>query len=364
MPADYGDKTEPATPRRLEDARKEGQVARSTDLPAAVLMLATFLALYMMGPKLWGSMLLIVRSSLDPSSPTVLDGLWSYAGATLFEIARRLGPILLIIFVSVLVSLFAQVGWLFTGKPLVPSLSKVNPLAGIKRMFSLRMVMLALLNTGKFLVVSVVVYLTLYNGAAAVFHAFCLDFRGVFHVGTSLTFDLGLRLSIAMLILALLDVAWQRYKHARDLRMTKEEVKDEHRSMEGDPKLKQRRRQVQLQMAMQRLRRDVPTADVIVTNPTHFAVAIRYDSETMEAPRVVAKGADHLAIRIRQIATEFGIPIVERPPLARSLYADVEVGQVIPEKFYRVVAEILAYVYELTGRSPEPRTGRPATAPA
>jgi len=164
-------------------------------------------------------------------------------------------------------------------------------------------------------------------------------------------FKLGIRLSAALLVLALLDVAWQRYKHERDLRMTKEEVKDELRSMEGDPQVKQRRRQVQLQLAIQRIRRDVPTADVVVTNPTHFAVAIRYDATAMVAPKVVAKGADHLALRIRQVAQEFGIPIVERAPLARALYADVEVGDNIPERFYRVVAEILAYVYELTGRT-------------
>ena len=165
-------------------------------------------------------------------------------------------------------------------------------------------------------------------------------------------FELCMQLSAALLVLALLDLAWQRYRHERDLRMTKEEVKDEMRSMEGDPAVKRRRRQLQLQLAMQRLQRDVPTADVVVTNPTHVAVAIGYDVETMAAPKVVAKGADHIAIRIRQIAAQHGIPIVERKPLARALFEAVDVGQYIPEKFYKAIAEILAYVYELTGRSP------------
>jgi len=160
-----------------------------------------------------------------------------------------------------------------------------------------------------------------------------------------------MKLSIALLILALLDYAWQRFRHERDLRMTKEEVKDELRRMEGDPHIKRRRRQLQLQLAMQRLRKDVPKADVVVTNPTHLAVAIAYDSGTMMAPKVVAKGADEIALRIRQIAAECGIPVVERKPLARALYEAVEVGQYIPENFYRAIAEILAYIYELAGRS-------------
>ena len=362
MPANDGDKTEPATPRRLEEARKEGQVARSQDLPAAVLLFATFVSLYWLGPRLWQSFLLIVRSSLSSESPTNLDGLWRFSGAVALEIVTRLAPFLLILFIAVLVSMLVQVGWLFTFKPLMPNLSKVSPLAGIKRLFSMRMIMLAVTNFGKLLVVAAVAFLTLRGSASAIIYAFTFEHQDVFRVGSSLMFKLGMRLATALLILALFDVAWQRHRHARDLRMTKEEVKDETRSMEGDPKLKQRRRQVQLQLAMQRLRNDVPTADVVVTNPTHYAVAIRYDNESMVAPRVVAKGSDYLALRIRQIAAEFGIPLVERAPLARALYADVEVGQAIPEKLYQAVAEILAYVYRLTGR--RSGRGRPATVSA
>lgn len=362
MPADYGDKTEPATPRRLEEARKEGQVARSQDLPAAVLLFTTFLSLYWLGPQLWQSFLLIVRSSLSSESPTSLDGLWRFSGAVVLEMVKRLAPFLLILFSAVLVSMYVQIGWLFTFKPLMPKLSKVSPLTGIKRLFSMRMIMLAVTNFGKLLVVATIAFLTLRGSAAAILYAFTFEHQDVFRVGSSLMFKLGMRLSTALLILALLDVAWQRHRHARDLRMTKEELKDEARSMEGDPKLKQRRRQVQLQLAMQRLRNDVPTADVVVTNPTHYAVAIRYDNESMVAPRVVAKGADYLALRIRQIAAEFGIPLVERAPLARALYADVEVGQSIPEKLFQAVAEILAYVYQLAGR--RPGRGRPAAVTA
>lgn len=352
MAAGAEERTEAPTPKRRREAREKGQVARSQDLPAAVLMFSAFVALGIVGPALWQSMAAILTSALAPEVPHSLDNLLPFVAAIGVELGERLGLFLLIIFVATLVSLFAQVGWLFTLQPLVPSLSKINPLSGFQRLFSVRSVMRAAISFGKLLVVGAVAYVTLSGSAAAIVYAFSLGFHDVIRVGAALTFELGIRLGVAMLVLALLDVAWQRYRHETDLRMTKEEVRDELRSMEGDPYIKRRRRQVQMQLAAQRLRKDVPTADVIVTNPTHVSVAIRYDAETMAAPKVVAKGADYLALRIRQIAREHGIPIVERKPLARALYASVEPGEYIPERFYRAIAEILAYVYELTGRTP------------
>jgi flagellar biosynthetic protein FlhB len=197
--------------------------------------------------------------------------------------------------------------------------------------------------------------MTMSGRADAIVHLFMFPLHEGFALGASLMFELTMWMGAALLILALLDFAWQRYRHEKDLRMTKEEVKDELRSMEGDPQLKRRRKEVQLRLAMQRLRRDVPTADVIVTNPTHVAVAIRYDAETMPAPKVIAKGADLVAMRIRQIAIEFGVPIVQRPPMARAMYESVEVGEQIPERLYQAMAEILAFVYELEGKSPARR---------
>ncbi|MBU0718689.1 MAG: flagellar biosynthesis protein FlhB [Planctomycetes bacterium] len=351
MAADAGEKTEPATPRRRQDARKQGQVARSQDLPAAVLLLVAFVMLYWTGPKLWQTLIVVCRTALAVDDPRQLAGTWPFVEATAVEMIKCVAPILVALFLAILAVMYAQVGWLLSTKPLMPSLSKISPIAGFKRLFSVRMFVTALTNFAKLLVVGALAFLTVKGSAAAIIYAFTFEHQDVFRLGSALMFKLGIRLAAALLVLALLDVAWQRYKHERDLRMTKEEVKDELRSMEGDPKIKQRRRQVQLQLAIQRIRRDVPTADVVVTNPTHYAVAIRYDATAMVAPKVVAKGADHLALRIRQVAQEFRIPIVERAPLARALYADVEVGESIPERFYRAVAEILAYVYELTGRT-------------
>ena len=351
MAAYADEKTEPPTPRRRLEARRRGQVARSQDLSAAVLLLAGFLTLGFMGPGIWHTLLAVTRAGLTGDSAVRTDDVLQFAGAAVLEVLKWLAPFLLILMFATVATLIAQIGLLLTGQPLIPSLAKINPLNGIKRLFSVRSVMLGVINFGKLLVVGAVAYLTMSGSADAIIYAFTFGAVEVLGLGSTLMFRTAMRLSAALLILALLDFAWQRYRHERDLRMTKEEVKDELRSMEGDPQIKRRRREVQLRLALQRMRKDVPTADVVVTNPTHVAVAIRYEAETMVAPKVVAKGADLVALRIRQIAAEFGIPIVQRPPLARALYESVDVGQYVPERLYQAIAEILAYVYELTGRS-------------
>ncbi len=352
MAANLDERTEPATPRRRQESRDKGQVARSQDLSAAVLLLAGMLALKAIGPWMWEGLLAFTTSALSPEAPTALGEVVTFSFLIVEEAIKRVAPIVITIFIAVVISLYAQVGNLVTLQPLIPSLSKINPLSGIARLFSIRSVMTAVINVFKLLLVGFVAYLTMRSRSSAVIHAFAVSFYDGFSLGTSLVFDLGIRLAVVLVILALLDFAWQKYRHERDMRMTKEEVKDELRSMEGDPQIKRRRRQAQLQMAMGRLRNDVPTADVVVTNPTHVAIAIRYDADSMIAPQVVAKGADYLALRIREIAKQCGIPIVERRPLARSLYESVEVGQYIPERFYRAIAEILAYIYELSGKAP------------
>lgn len=346
------DKTEAPTPRRRQQARERGQVAKSQDLSSAVLLMAGFLGLYLFGPDLWFSLLAVLKTALIGARSANIDEATLLASAMVVEMAKRLAPYLAIVFAAVLAVLYAQTGWILTLKPVTPSLSKLNPINGVKRLFSGRMAMAAVANFGKLAVVTLIAYLSISGGAAAILFGSTLDIHDAFRLSTSMVFGLSMRLGVALILLALLDYAWQRFRHEKDLRMTKEEVKDEMRSMDGDPKLKQRRREVQLQLALQRLRRDVPQADVVVTNPTHVAVAIRYDNARMAAPKVVAKGVDFLALRIRQIAMECGVPVVERPPLARALYDAADIGDVIPERFYRAIAEILAYVYELSGRSP------------
>ncbi len=362
---DSEEKTEAPTPRKREESRNNGQVARSQDLSAAVLLFVSFLSLNWFGPALWRSLVMILRSALTSEDPANVSHLLPLITAIARESFTRMAPILLVLLAAILVVLYAQVGWLLTGKPLIPSLSKVSPLAGLKRLMSVRSLMTGVINFGKLLiVVAVAVYFFMHNMPAIMF-AYTSEFYAAFQLGASLAFSLAMQMSAAMLLLALLDFAWQRFRHEQDLKMTKEEVKDEMRSMEGDPKLKERRRRVQMQLSLQRLQKDVPQADVIVTNPTHFAVAIAYDAQRMPSPKVVAKGADYVALRIRQIATEMGIPIVERKPLARALYDTVEPGEYIPERFYLAIAEILAFVYELTGDGPrKSRAGKSTKKPA
>lgn len=332
------------------EARGEGQVARSQDLTAALMLLASFIALELIGPRLWLRLVEFTRTALSPVDNLDALNMAPFAAAGAIEALKWIIPIMLIVMVAGIVSVLMQVGWLFTTKPLVPSLNKLNPINGFKRIFSIRSLMTAVINMGKLAVVVGVVYLTFSFTAAQIIYSFSLDHLDVFRLGARLSAGLGFKLSAVLIVLALLDYAFQKYRHERDLRMTKDEVKDEMRSMEGDPVVRRRRREVQLQLAAQRLKNDVPTADVVVTNPTHLALAIRYDADAMPAPRLVAKGADHMALRIRQIAIESGVPIVERKALARAMYEAVEVGEYIPERFYRAVAEILAYVYELSGR--------------
>jgi flagellar biosynthetic protein FlhB len=351
MAADQDSKTEAPTPRRRNEARKKGQVARSQDLSAAIMLFAGFLALILLGPHVWLTLMAITRTALNVEEVTQGREVVILAFSIAQEALKVVVPIMLILLLAGLAVLFAQVGFLLTLDPLIPSLSKISPLNGIKRLFSFRSVAMALVNMGKLLMVALVAYLTLSGSATEILYAFTLGFSDVLRLGATLTSRLGIRLSAVLLVLALIDYAYQRYRHERDLKMTKEEVKDELRSMEGDPVVKRRRRQVQFQLALQRLEKEVPQADVVVTNPTHLAIAIRYEAEAMVAPKVIAKGADHMALRIRKLATDYGIPIVERKALARAMYEVVEVGEYIPERFYKAIAEILAYVYELSGRS-------------
>lgn len=356
------EKTEAPTPRRRLEARNKGQVARSQDLPAAVLLFAGLWALYFLGTDLWNGLATIVRTALYAETASSTGDVLTLAVASAVETLWRVAPILLVLFAVGWAVQFSQVGPLLTAHPLMPTLAKISPLQGIKRLCSVRSVMLAVINVAKLIVVGILAWLIMADNAAAILYAFTLDYHEMFRLGATLVFDMGIRITTALLLLAFLDFAWQRHRHERDLRMTKEEVKDEMRSMEGDPKLKARRRQVQLQLALQRLRKEVPKADVVVTNPTHYAVAIQYDAESMPAPKVVAKGADYAALRIRALAAEHGIPVVERKPLARALFESVDEGQYIPERFYRAIAEILAFVYELTGRTPLSPRGEPVGA--
>jgi flagellar biosynthetic protein FlhB len=277
-------------------------------------------------------------------------------GGTLrFAAARTaviVGPFILIMFVIVFAAQFAQVGWLFTLKPLHPKFNRLNPISGTARLFSRRNLVKTGIGLSKIGVLGSIAWAVSRAHLGEMVSLPHLHPAAAFGVIGGIVADLCLWMLAVMLLIGVVDLIFQRWQHTRDLRMTKREIKDEFRSMEGDTETKGRRLRMARQIALQRIRQDVPTADVIVTNPTHFAVALRYESDRMAAPKVVAKGADFLAFRIREIAAASGVPIVERPPLARALYANVEVGRTIDPEFFEAVAEILAYVYRLQGKAP------------
>ncbi len=344
-----GDKTEQPTARRREEAREEGQITRSPDLTAAFALLAGLLLLKTFGHDMVGTLLNLLRALGRPPGLASSDLLpWiKQVGLAAAELTL---PFLGLLVVLTVAGTAAQSGLLLTWKRLTPKPERLSPVPGFKRLFSADALSRLGLGLLKMVAVAGIAYLSIAGRLGTVLSAGGLHAGGIFGLSTSVVFDLAVRLAAALLVLGIVDYLIQRWRLERQLRMTKQEVRDELKRMEGDPLIRQRRRQIQHRLAMQRIHAEVPRADVVVTNPTHYAVALRYDEAVMPAPRVVAKGKDLLAERIRQLAQQYGVPLVQRPPLARALYVGVEVGQEVPPAFYRAVAEVLAYVYQLTGR--------------
>ncbi len=347
------ERTEAPTPRRLRQAREEGNVARSTDLTAALMLLASIVLLYMLGTRLFEAMAATLHrllGSADAVNPTRANDLGSINSYLLHLLGWTVLPVLIAIAgVGILVTA-SQTGLMLTGKPIVPKLNRINPLSGAKRLVDARAAIRLVMSLGKVVIISAVATVMIMAEIDAIAALPTMTVGAATAVTANMTFMLALKLAGLLVILALLDFAFQKYQHTKDMRMTKQEVRQELKDMDGDPLMKQRRARVARQLAMQRMAQQVPNADVVITNPTHLSIALRYDSDSMQAPKVIAKGADLMAMRIRQIATANGIPLVERKPLARALYSSVEVGDEVPEEHYAAVAEILAYVYRLSGR--------------
>ncbi len=353
MPEDFDDKTEAPTPRRREEARERGQVVRSPDLTAAVALLGAMIALNYFGPPMLRDMYRLLKTMLSYSAPDAVTpaSMKSLSMLGLYALAQMAGPLCLVLmFIAILIT-FAQVGILFTFHPLQPSLNKINPIAGFSRMFSTESLVKMAISLLKVGIIGFIAYLTIRDRITEIINISALDQWQMTALTGELMFMLGVRMAVVLLILAIFDYAYMRFAHEKKLRMSKQELKEELRRMEGDPLVKERRKRVARQLAMQRMQYAVPKADVVITNPTELAIALKYDSASMSAPKVVAKGAGYFAARIRQIAIQHRVPIIERKPLAQALYKTVEIGQEIPPSFYKAVAEILAYVYELTGKT-------------
>ncbi len=346
---DMGERSEAATPRKISKSRQRGQVAKSQDLSAAVGLAAAVVLLAIFGASLlrhFAMVLTRVWQGQTPGDVLSMDGIigasrW-VGGTTVLAVLPIFGLVFLIAYLTNVL----QVGWLLTLEPVKPKLNKVSPVAGLKRLLSLRSLMKGLVNGLKLLVVGGIATLVLWRSIPKLTALPRLNAELALLAIGKLAVELALWLLLVLLVLAVVDFLYQRWQHKKDLKMTKHEVKDERRSMEGDPQVKKQRMKMAMEVATQRIQSAVPDADVVVANPTHFSVALKYDSDSMGAPRLVAKGADLLAYRIRQVAIANAVPIVERPPLARAIYWGVEVGHEIPPHLYEAVAELLAYVYQ------------------
>ena len=356
MAEDKEGKTEPATPRRRQEAFDSGNFAKSHDLSSAVILLTGLLLIRFLGQSIVVQLSDVLKALLGnnywANQTELIDNSLRLAARPIISI---MWPILLtMLLVAILVNVM-QVGMRFTTKPLTPNLAKLNPIAGMGRLFAGQNVFQLAMNLVKLTVVIAVAYTRIQSQLPQVMNLSGIDFPQNMIVGFGMVLDLGQRIAVALLILAILDWIYRKWKFERDIRMSKQEIKDESKSMDGDPEIKGRRRALARKMILQRNHSDVPRADVVVTNPTHLAIALKYDPETMKAPRVVAKGADYLALRIRQVAIAHSVPLVERKSLAQALYKSVEVGQEVPPEFYQAIAEILSYVYEIAGKKPNLR---------
>lgn len=351
MAEDLGEKTEEATPRKLQKAREEGKIARSTDLASALQLASVTLILWFFAESSLWQLGRLVRFGIEDASTPMTSGTASVISASALVGLRVLGPLVVAAWVAAYLSHLWQVGFLVASKPIEPSLEKLNPISGFKRIIGIQTLVKGGMDLGK---------TTIALGVAGIISwrmhdvLVVLPEYGVlagFAVIGRLMLELAAVIVLALLILAIFDYIFQKWKHRRDHKMTKDEVRQEHKQMEGDPKVKAKRMQLARQMSMQRIAQSVPTADVVVTNPEHISIAIRYEEGTMRAPEVVAIGVDHLALRIRRIAAQHSVPIVERKPLARMLHRSVRVGDPIPPDAYAAVAEVLAYVYRMNGRA-------------
>ena len=349
---DKDSKTEDPTSKRLSDARDKGQVANSKEVSTAFLFLAATGIFFFLGQNLWSALQEKMRFFF---SGRISDDLTSSGFIILFnnviiEIIMDLIPFFLIFLVVSILSSVIQHGFLLSWEPLKPNFSKINPLTGLKRLFSSKSLMEMVKSILKITLISIAVYWALMDGSEEMLTLTDTSLQTVVDtLGQDAVMVMAL-VAALFLVIALIDLLYQRFQYSKGLRMTKQEVKDEQKQMEGDPMVKGRIRQIQREMAQRRMMDEVPKADVVITNPTHFAVALLYKQGEMRAPQLTAKGRGEIATRIRSLAKENGVPLVENPPLARVLFKDVELGGLIPPDLFKAVAEVLAYVYGLRRR--------------
>lgn len=353
-----GEKTEPATQKKLSDARKEGQVAKSTEIVNAIYLLVIFYVLkFLLG---------MIGEGILESFTTAYQFIPTYAaraedivniGTTSFimkEIFLKIIVILLPVFVITFLINFvlnvAQVKWKPTGKPLQPKFNKLSPIKGIKRIFSKQSLINLLKSIAVVGICTYIVYSEWLSNYALLYSLYDMSFMESIEVVGNIVLDICIRISAVYIFIGFADYIFQKRKFNEDMKMTKQEVKDEYKNTEGDPQIKGQQRRRMRETSQRRMMQQLPEADVVITNPTHFAVALKYDLDIAPAPIVLAKGEDYLAQKIKEAAKEYGIEIYENKPLARALYQSADVGEEIPQELYQAVAEVLAFVYNIKNK--------------
>ncbi|MFC3882557.1 flagellar biosynthesis protein FlhB [Bacillus songklensis] len=348
-----GEKTEKATPKKRQESRKKGQVAKSQDVSTALVLLLIFLYFSFGAKSLLKQFMHLITHSyehyllLDVTEENIMSILFDL----LPEIAVAVGPIMLVALIGGIATNYIQIGFLFSTETLKPNLNKINPIHGVKRIFSIRALVELLKSILKITLVGTVTFAILWTNRSEVL---LLSQKGLMDslvVLAKLVFQMGIAASIVLLFLSLFDYLYQKYDFEKSIRMSKQDIKDEYKNIEGDPQIKSKIKQRQREMAMSRMMQEVPKADVVITNPTHYAIALKYDEGKMDAPFVIAMGVDHLAQKIKSVAQNHDIVMVENRPLARALYEQTDIGDPIPEEFFKAVAEILAYVYRIKNKS-------------
>ena len=344
-----GEKTEKATPRKREDSRKKGQVAKSADLTGAFALFAMFLMLSFFGPMIGQQLLSLIGDLLSPQYLlfNVSEGMSGMVIDLMLRVGLILAPFFIVAVVFGILINYLQVGTLFSLEAIQPKLERIDPIKGVKRIVSMKAVVEFLKSLFKFLIILTTAVAVLWQNQKELSRMAVEQIRESIVALAGITIELGLWVSVALLALALLDFFYQRFDFEKSIRMSKQDIKDEYKNSEGDPLIKSKIKQQQREMAMRRMMQEIPNADVVITNPTHYAVVIRYDDKKDFAPLVVAKGVDRVAFHIRDVAKEHDVAIVENKPLARALYAQINIGEVVDESFYQAIAEVLAFVYQM-----------------
>jgi flagellar biosynthesis protein FlhB len=345
----FQDKTEQATPKKKEDAKQKGQVAKSKEISSVAVLAAGAIYMYFnakgltekLGTNLKQTFISIPKIAAGDIAST------DFLSQTIKSFLELTLPIMIVLMVVSLIANFIQTGFVASVEPLTPNMSKMDPIKGLGKIISKRSLAELLKSIFKILIVSWAVYSTLKNDFSLLMPLMYQDNFQIMSMLGTISMKVVTRCCYVILVLAILDYLYQKWEFEQELKMTKQEIRDEFKQTEGDPLIKSRIRSIQREMARRRMMREVPKADVIITNPTHYAIALSYKpGEKMSAPKIIAKGADNIAMKIKELAKKHGIPMVENRPLAQNLYK-LDIGQEVPPKFYQAVAEILAYVYGL-----------------